>query len=219
MGIPLLHHASGRADFPHFSQSIYPALAGLLTGYPLTENVRWEKSWRWAGIAILSMLFLLLTQSSNEIYSGIEKTKIILNRPSYFVSYLLMEGNTIWLPQGQAEYISGLEECLKADMIPGINIFIAPYDAGLYPVWRTTSPIWDAFPIHKASKAEEEMEIEQLKAHQVQWALISDMPLDGIQERRFSVSHPLIWQYLLEKFKPVNCQALSAKQWLFRAKP
>ena len=45
--------------------------------------------------------------------------------------------------------------------------------------------------------------ISELKTHNVQWVILGDIALDGRDDLRFRNTHNLLWQYLMESFKPV----------------
>jgi hypothetical protein len=50
----------------------------------------------------------------------------------------------------------------------------------------------------------------------VYWALISNRPLDGMVERRFSHTHNLVWEYLMQEFTPVDLPGLPDDKLLLR---
>ena len=50
--------------------------------------------------------------------------------------------------------------------------------------------------------------IEELKQKKVNWALLSDLPLDGRKELRLSNTHKLLWNYFMENYQVVKIDEL-----------
>ena len=59
-----------------------------------------------------------------------------------------------------------------------------------------------------ATTQRQEAMIHELAAKNVNWAIISDTPLDKREDLRFSATHKLVWQYLMENFEPVESACL-----------
>lgn len=217
LGIPLLHHASIRADFNHFAISVAPFLYLLLARYPGDAGGWLKVPVRTASLVVLALLSWLLLVSSSEIKLAGEKIRMLAGQPSTLEA-VMVDGRALFVARQEAVFLTGLRQCFVPELTDADRIFVGPYTPGLYFFLRKKSPIWDAFPIHAAGSEEQEKEIAQLKAAKVEWALVSNAPLDGIAERRFSLTHPKVWQYLLEHFDPVECTVLAVDQQLLRAR-
>jgi hypothetical protein len=50
--------------------------------------------------------------------------------------------------------------------------------------------------------------IHELAAKNVNWVIISDTLLDEREDLRFSATHKLVWQYLMENFEPIESACL-----------
>jgi hypothetical protein len=74
-------------------------------------------------------------------------------------------------------------------------------------------PLWDLAYYFSGTAQRQETIIHELAAKNVNWAIISDKPLDKREDLRFSATHELVWQYLMENFEPVEsaCLAKSMK--------
>jgi hypothetical protein len=74
-------------------------------------------------------------------------------------------------------------------------------------------PLWDLAYYFSGTAERQETMIHELAAKNVNWAIISDKPLDKREDLRFSATHELVWQYLMENFEPVKsaCLAKSMK--------
>ena len=58
--------------------------------------------------------------------------------------------------------------------------------------------------------------IAALEKDRVNWAIIQNAEVDGMEERRFQVSHPVLWKYLMDRFEPVPDPRLPAEHQLLR---
>jgi hypothetical protein len=57
--------------------------------------------------------------------------------------------------------------------------------------------------------------ISDLIEHNVNWVILADVPLDGRDELRFRHTHPLVWQYIVTAFEPIEASGLPHNQKLF----
>lgn len=219
IGIPLLHHICGRADFAHFAQGVHPVLVALMGCYGIVSGYRHRTVLHVAITGLLCGLSVLLVISSQEIMMSRERLKSLMGEKSDLVVYSLQD-REFWLHRAQVQYIRGLQKCLNDhQMSLDENILLAPFAPGIYPLLKKNAPIWDPFPIHRAPLSGQEQSIMDIESKNVRWALISNAPLDGIESRRFSHTHNILWQYLLKNFERIECSILPDEQILLRAKP
>jgi hypothetical protein len=88
------------------------------------------------------------------------------------------------------------------------GVVIAPFMPGLYPIMNRESPLWQLSFLFPATPEDQQAMIRDLNARNVNWAIISDVPLDKREDRRFSATHGFLWQYLMENFEPVENDCL-----------
>jgi TPR repeat protein len=151
---------------------------------------------------MLVCLALIAVFFSSEVSLTLEKLSAKVLGKSNVVTYRVL-GDTVWIPRSLAQYLNLVKQLIVDRVGQNQGILIAPYQPGLYRILQTESPIWDAYPIHLASPAEEQRAIEDLQAKNIQWALISNGLMDEMPQRCFSRTHPKIWKYLNEYFVPV----------------
>jgi hypothetical protein len=60
--------------------------------------------------------------------------------------------------------------------------------------------VYDTFPLYPASPQAQGDMIDGIVRAQAQVALVSDAPVDGRDDLRFSQTHPQVWAYLREHF-------------------
>ena len=205
VGIPLMHHAAVRSDVAHLAQSIHPFLIGLIA---LPFAIRLSRN-KWV-VSVLSVFILIITFTIAIPREGFpvlgRMMAAISGRPS-LVKYEL-DGDSVWVSKKQADYIESIRQFVNEYVRRDESILIAPYEPGLYPILGKTSPIWDPYPLFPAEEERQRRIIRSLVNRNVNWALISNRPLDGIDERRFSNTHNLVWQYLMKEFTPVDIPGL-----------
>jgi len=122
-------------------------------------------------------------------------------------------GGKIFVPTSTNRLFTCLREFAAENIEPREGVLIAPFTPTLYPILRHESPLWDLAYYVPATAQRQEAMIHELAAKNVNWAIISDTPLDKREDLRFSATHELVWQYLMENFEPVEsaCLAKSMK--------
>ncbi len=212
VGLPFLHHVFARPDLGHLGQVSHPFLLALLalsSGFGLGEQRR-----------LLPVLFAFLLMISVlvvpwQLYPIGAKIKAATTaEPSLRRS--LVGHDQIWLSREKSEYLQKIKEVLSSEGGPTENIVIAPNLPGLYAVLGKTSPIWDPFPLFPTEEKLQRAMIEDLTEKNVAWALISTQRIDGMEERQFPRTHPLVWQHILDEFDVVPVAGLPPDQRLFR---
>ncbi len=69
-----------------------------------------------------------------------------------------------------------------------------------------TLEIYFIFP---ATEERQEKMIRSLTNKEVNWAIVSNQPMDGREELRFSATHPLLWNYSAGEVSPGRTVAAS----------
>jgi len=64
--------------------------------------------------------------------------------------------------------------------------------------------MWEIYPIFSRAQAFEQAEIERIKFANPGFAIIFDLGLDDREDLRFRNTHPLLQQYILDNFEPVD---------------
>ncbi|MBN1781018.1 hypothetical protein JW948_07850 [bacterium] len=199
IGVPLIHHMTGRADFFHLAESIMPFLAGILAAIrSLPARTRFKIP---VLLVILAVLTILPLHYSSECLM-IRRHIGTLIGTEESVTASMLPGGRFWLDTKQADYIDKIRAFRDTHVDSGRTMLIVPYEAGLYPVLKQNAPIWDPFPIHRATPEEEERSIQDLETNRTQWVILFDWPLDRMPERHFSHTHPLLWEHLMKHYKP-----------------
>jgi hypothetical protein len=192
VGLFYLHHAFSRADVSHLAQVIHPFLLGALA---LLGFLGVGKSYHWAVIAVLIAAALFIVGRQMPIYQRITS-------PTPWV--LCDAGGKIFVPPGTNRLLTCLRKFAAENVAPREGVLIAPFTPTLYPILGHESPLWDLGYFFPATARRQEAMIHELAAKNVNWAIISDTPLDKREDLRFSATHELVWQYLMENFEPIE---------------
>ena len=205
-----LHHAFSRADLAHLAESIHPFLLGwialfstLLKSYPRKKLA-------------IGLVGLILTGSVVAIAPTVSFIRKLW-APQDFVSYTVA-GDQLWLQKKQAAYIDAVQQLVTQHVGPEEGLFIAPHSPGLYPLLQRKSPVHNTYLLFPETREKQEEMIDDLANNRINWAIIRDSALDKREDRRFRNTHPLVWQYLMTEFEPVEAPALPRNQKLLHRK-
>ena len=196
VGLFYLHHAFSRADLSHLAQVIHPFILGALAWLSFLGA---RKSYGWAAIAVLMAAALFTIGRQMPIYQRITSS-------TPWVPF--DAGDKIFVPDGINQLLTCLRKLATENITPREGVIITPYLPTLYPILRHQSPIWDLCIYFPATAQRQQAMIHDLAAKHVNWALISDTPLDNREDLRFSATHKLVWQYLKENFEPIESACL-----------
>jgi hypothetical protein len=196
VGVFYLHHAFSRADVSHLAQVIHPFLLGALASLAFLGA---RKFYYWAVIGLLIAAALFTVGRLMPIYQRIASS-------TPWVPY--NAGGKIFVPISTNRLFTCLREFAAENIAPQEGMLIAPFIPTLYPILGHESPLWDLGYYPPATAQRQEAMIHELVAKDVNWAIISLTPLDGREDLRFSATHKLVWQYLMENFEPIETTCL-----------
>jgi hypothetical protein len=205
-----LHFAFSRADLSHLAQSIHPFLLGLLALPAL-----WQAPYRQRIGQVLVTFMAVITLFAIVIPAN--PYIVRLRNRDQFVRYEIT-GNQLWLVKTQAAYIETIKQLVAQHVAPDEAILIAPHAPALYPILQREAPLWNTYLLFPDPPERQLQMIDRLAKAHTNWALLSDVALDGRDELRFRHTHPLVWRYLETEFEPVEAPGLPANQQFLRRK-
>ncbi len=127
-------------------------------------------------------------------------------------------GNQLWLSKHQATYIDAVRRLVDQHVAADDGLFIAPHSPGLYPILQRESPVYNSYMLFPETKVKQEKIIQNLIKHKVNWAILTDIALDGRDELRFRHTHSLVWEYLMINFEPMETPNLPSNEQFLRRK-
>lgn len=212
VGFPVFHHVISRADLSHLAEGVTPFVVALLVLSMATPNRK--KSTVAAVVSVLGVCLVASTAGRRPLYEVADKVKTTLGQDAELQSAEI-RGQYFWLAASKAQYLRHAQAILQPYLNRGDQVWVTPLEPGIYPLLDARSPVWDPYAYAPVSPEQEMHIIERLRHQGVTAALVDDVPLDGLNARRFSVSHPLIWQYLNENYSAVRDERLRPTQILF----
>ena len=196
VGVFYLHHAFSRADLSHLAQVIHPFLLGALALFGFLGA---RKFYYWPVIAVLIAAALFTIGRQMPIYQR-------LTSRAPWVPF--DAGGKIFVPPSLDRLFTCLRKFAAENITPREGVLVAPFTPTLYPILNRESPLWDLAYYFPATAERQETMIQELTTKNVNWAIISDTPVDKREDMRFSVTHEFVWQYLMENFEPVESACL-----------
>jgi hypothetical protein len=189
VGVFYLHYALSRADAEHLLVAIQPwfiAIAPLLFG-----------TWL-GGVASAAIAGAVITRVhlSNNLFLAHRRD------PAAFRKYSL-DGDLIWVPKPMAADLDAIGEAVNAHTLPGEPAFFAPVLVTFYPLFARRPAAYDIFCVYPAKPKAQEQMIASMTRERLRLALVFNMEVDGRPERRFSNTHPLVWNHLRARYQCV----------------
>jgi hypothetical protein len=206
VGVFYLHHAFSRADVSHLAQVIHPFLLGALA---LLGFLGARQFYYWAVIGLLIAAGLFTIGRWMPLYERITSSTPWVACDA---------GGKIFVPISTNRLLTCLREFAAENIATTEGVLIAPFAPTLYPILNREPPLSDLVYLFPATARRQEAMIQELTAKNVNWAIISDAPWDKREDRRFSATHKLIWQYLMENFEPVESACLAEPMKIFHRK-
>ncbi len=206
VGLFYVHHMSVRSHWSHLAECLSPTLL-LALALAAKSTWRWLRPAVWGGIALFSSLAFF------EVHSLFARFKP--GEPQELVA-CEVDGETLRLPSSKARQLENLQAVFRARVRPEEQVFIAPGRPAFYAVLGKVAPTWWIYFFWVATDAEQRELIDELASEGVDWVLVVDRSIDGIEERRFASTHPLVWQHLERDFERVAAQELAPPCVLFR---
>ena len=189
LAFPYTHYAFSRADVGHLALGIFPLLVGCLVILNKSiDEIKWP---------------LLLTFTAASLWimypfhpgGYCHKTKQCVS--------VEISGSQILMDPGFAADVALLRNLVKEYAPNGRSFITTPTWPGAYAVMEQKSPIWDIYALLPRDEEIENREIERIKASSPGFIFIHDFPLDGREDRRYRNLHPIIYQYIVNHYKPV----------------
>jgi hypothetical protein len=179
------HHAYSRASTAHLAQSIAPLL--IMVSLFLTSSL---------ALAIMVVGSVALTWT---LHPQVQRRRA----PQRFMP-LQLDGLRIWVRALEHRIVQRAAELSEHHLAHGGSLLAQPSLIALYAIFGRRAPVYDIYSVFPASLAEQERMLASIAKADVRVAFVSDAPLDGRDELRFSNTHPLVWRHLLATMEKVQ---------------
>lgn len=193
LGLAAFHHAASRADPSHILQSLAPACLLLLScAAPF------------APLAFMPIA-ALMPWLAWPLWHRARGDGFVRRR---------VGGCDIDVPNAQARLFDAVAEACVAGSTRN-GLFAAPAYPAVYAALALESPVYDTFSLYPAEDAEQADMIAAIERAPVRVAVVSDAPIDGREELRFSRTHPRVWAHLNENFDDAMREDIDADVVMF----
>ena len=199
VGASFIHHAFSRADLGHLAQAIHPFLLGMIA-LPWLVKGRYPRTLAAALLAAVVLLSMVAALTVTPYYQK-------LSAPEGAFTDIDVRGSHLQVYASTANLIHSVER-IERRAGDGEQLLIAPHWPGFYPLLQRKSPLWEIYFLFPETEARQREMIRDLEAQKVTWIILGDVPLDGRDELRFRHTHPLLWQYFLAHYQPVQAEGL-----------
>jgi hypothetical protein len=189
LALPYAHYAYSRPDIEHLTPGIIPFLMGILAILASQPaRIKWPAVVLFCGAGVWAMLptysawTCQLTQQCVEVKAA---------------------GDTLKVERVTARSLAMLNK-LEEQYAPGNRTFVVtPFWPGAYAALGRKSPMWENYALFPRSETFQQAEIERIKAANPGFVVVLDFAIDGRDDLRFRITHPIIEQYIRENFVPV----------------
>jgi hypothetical protein len=188
LGPSYAQYALSRADIGHLALGIFPLLTGCLIVFStLRASLRW-------------LFATLLCASSIWTMYAFQPGWLCASRGSCVETNVLRD--RLQVDPGTASTIRLIEQ-LDSQYAPQHESFlVTPFWPSAYALMERKAPTWEIYALFPRPPAFERAEIARIEAAHPSFVLLLNSPLDGRDELRFSRTHPLTYQYLLDHYQP-----------------
>jgi hypothetical protein len=190
MAVSYAHHALSRADMSHLAQGIFPLLLGGF--FWLSRKPRVQRGLLGSIVLIVSLFLMLPVQPGWQGRTGSDWSSQKVGDDTFLVAPSVA---------ASVRLVTQLAERYASD---GQSFLIVPFWPGAYALMDRPAPVYDPYPLFKRSEHFQSLEIERIKRAEPGFVLIIDRPLDGMEERRFRNTNPLIFDYIKNHFERIE---------------
>lgn len=203
VSLPYAHYAFSRSDVSHLAQGVFPLLVGSFVLLSLSAaRLKWSLAIALCGSS------LWVTHIFHPGWYCLASEQCVS---------VEISGSQLKVDPSTSSDIALLRKLAEEYAPNGQNFVATPLWPGAYALLERRSPMWEIYALFSRSETFENQEIERIKASDPGFLFVFDWPLDGREEMRFKNTHPLIYQFILKNFDPLEISQNSAYK-IFKAR-
>jgi hypothetical protein len=186
-GIAYSHYAYSRADLTHLALSIAPLILILpsvatLARQPVAMS-----------IALLGISILVLAPEVPYLFKpGSEKPLVPTS----------INGTKLYVPDWGNGRLQSAKHVFATIPDARDNFFSVPDSPGLYAIYKKKIQVWETYSLWPREPSFEKSELSRLQLNEPKVIFLSNSALDGRPELRYSSTHPVLYQWILENYRP-----------------
>jgi hypothetical protein len=197
-GLPYLHHAFSRADFPHIAQGVVPFALAI----GAVSQHLWKVQKPRLALACLAGLTVLVLACWLPREPLIEYLRVKTRHPE-MVEQIGIAGRKFEVATSEADVMRVVRTAfVRCGAVEG-SFLAMPYYPGLYAFLNTRAPFWELFYFYRPSDEFERAHIEALEKNATALVLLNqDATIDGTDTLKIGQTNPQLAQYILDNFQP-----------------
>jgi hypothetical protein len=188
--LPSITYAFSRADLVHLAQGALPALlAGLVL--VIQERPRWVKPILVCGSVISAIIFWpVQPRQQCQLPNSCRATQV--------------GPDILSVPNQTADEIALLIRMRNDFVANDETLLIAPFWPGAYAMLGLEAPMWDIYAIWPRSDVQQRTEIARIATAAPRAIIVMNKGMDDRSALRFSLSHRLVYTYILETYDQIR---------------
>ncbi len=183
--LPYSHYAFARADTVHLALAVFPVMIALIA-FAVQVNSRTVRNGLVFSLVLASIAAIGIPRFYNKHYvSGVD--------------LLIGEGaasERVVVSSDFAESVGRLISLINSNASTPTSFLALPNLLGLHAIQRAPIGIWEIYALIPRTTSFDAQEIERIKLNRPSIILVSNHPLDGRSEFRYSTLHPHLYQWI-----------------------
>ena len=196
MCLPWAHYVLSRANVEHLSRGITPLVVFLSLAAASRIGLL-----RLAVPAVLAVVLFQLFQ-----FEGPSAERWVTGRHTCLD--VQVGRDTLCVSTRVGETVERTRAVVAAYVHPGETVLIVPFHVTLYPALDLRAPVWEIYPLLRASSRLETEEIRKIEAARTRLAIVDPSPLDGRSDLAYETTHPMTTIHLLSHFEVLPAETL-----------
>jgi hypothetical protein len=182
--LPYMNVAFSRADLPHLAQAIFPFLLGSIVWLLHLRRRQWVRTICF-GLLVLASFWMMLPMHPRYVrYIQGTWRKVAVGQ------------DIIWMNDDVAFSTEDIKQLVDRYLSKGDTMLSVPVWPGAYALAGVRSPVYEIYPLFPRNDLFQVQEITRLQRAQPKLVLFNDVAVDGRNDLRYSVTHPLLMDYI-----------------------
>lgn len=195
VGLPYAHHVSERSDIHHVAESVHPLLLCVLA---LAAAAGARRARLASGLALTLLLAISALAIGTEQPLG--RRWLARDTPRAFVAFDA-NGTELSVDGVVAQRLAAVRARVEQEVPRDAKLLLSTKLLVLYPLLDRRAPVWDVYPSWRADQEYEQRMLDELSS--VDWAFLQDLPVGGIEEKRFANTYPGVWRRLQQDYERI----------------
>lgn len=197
-GLPYLHHAFSRADFPHIAQGVVPF---AVAAGAVSEHL-WKMRRPRPAVACLAGLTVLVLACWLPREPLIEYLRVKAHHPE-MVEQIDVAGRKFEVAASEADVLRAVQSAFMGCGSGDGSFLAMPYYPGLYAFLNTRAPFWELYYFYRPSDEFERAHIDALTKNATALVLLNqEAAIDGVDSLKIGQTNPQLLEYVLTHFQP-----------------